>query len=297
MSIYGQIGSTPRESLVKETSQGIITSTNRSMLISDTPTAQSGALVREILGKPLTGNLLQFTSTVRETLVSGPLPSGLTPFAPIPVFPTLPYGFPLKVTPYLKTTVGTVKSGREVRYAQQVAALWEIELLFEELRDQTQNQTPYSPLSGFMQYETLCAQWLMMYGQTGVFYFDAPWDDSRSEVSIGTGDGSTYEFTFYRTFGIGSAYLTEPVGGINTIFDLKVNGVIVPSSNYMIERNKVIFQDAKGNIYPPPASASITSSFSFYYLCRFESDEQEFQEFMKNRWEVKNMKFRSVYWI
>lgn len=278
MSIFGRITSLAREGLVSDTTS---------------VSGQVTTLTREILVQPLGGIIGQFTALARELLVSAGLPPnpGL-----IPIFPLLPYGFPLKVTPNLKTTIGIVKSGREVRLNQQGLALWQTEILFEELRDQTQNQTAYVPLSGFTQYQQLLKLWLSTYGQTGLFLFDAPWDDSRTLQQIGTGDGNTYIFTAVRTWGQGTANLTEVVGAINQIFQIQVNGVTVSPSNYYFVGNKILFVGTDRVIRPPGNGLVITSTFSFYYLCRFLSDEQDFEEFDKNRWGVKSLKFQSVYW-
>ena len=209
----------------------------------------------------------------------------------IPVFPTLPVGFPVKWRPTLKTTVQTsLASGREARWPNQQLALHEIELPFEVLRDQTQNDMPYAPLAGYTDFMQLCQFWLMMYGQFGVFYFDAPWDDSRLGQGIGTGDGTTTEFTIYRTFGVSGAELIEPVGGVNVMQHVYLNGVLQSPTSYQTSANLLIFNSAPGG------GVAITADFSFYYLCKFLDDEQDFEEFLKNIWMVKALKFRSVYW-
>lgn len=251
-------------------------------------------VVREVLvshgGLPEGG--LAFDAVIREVTVSSPQASG-----PIPVFPLLPNGFPIKLRPTMKTTVGTVKSGREMRYPQQTnAALWEIELLFEELRDQTQNAVPFSPMAGFLQYEQLVQIWLMMYGQSNLFAFDAPWDNSRSNQLIGVGDGQSYIFTVFRTWGITPVELTEPVGMINQVIQVKVGGVTVSPSNYYTARNKIYFIDKFGAIHPPGNGDNIVMTFSFYYLCQFLEDTQDFTEFSEGRWTVPSLKFRSTYW-
>lgn len=212
-------------------------------------------------------------------------------YGPIPVFPTLPESFPVKVSPVMDTITGTTKSLREMRVAQQQFPLWDIELCFEELRDQTQNQTPFSAFSGFTQFEALCQTWLMMYGQAGVFLFDAPWDDSRTGQQIGTGDGATTTFVIYRTWGTGSTAVALPVGCVNNIAQVQINGATVSSSTYSIVLNKITFTTPPGN------SLAITLTFSFYYLCRFVEDEQDYEEFMQNRWTVKSLKFRAVTWV
>ena len=234
-----------------------------------------------------------FSATVNATTLAQ---SAGGTYGPIPLFPVLPVGFPVKVTPSMSTVIGTTKAGREMRVPQRQVPLWEMEIPFQELKDQTQNQTPYAPFVGIYQYEILVENWLMMYGQTNVFYFDCPWDDSRSNQQIGIGDGTTYAFTVNRTWGLGSQSILESVGGVNTVFQVQVNGVTVPSTDYYTVRNQIIFEDIHGTKYPPGNGLPITMTFSFYYLCRFLEDEEDFEEFAKNRWTVRSLKFRSVNW-
>jgi hypothetical protein len=209
---------------------------------------------------------------------------------PIPLFPPLPQGYPLKLSVVMDTTVGTTKSLREMRVPQQDFPLWDIELLFEELRDQTQNQTVYKAFAGLQQYEALVQTWLMMYGQTNLFAFDCPWDNSRKDQYIGVGDGTTVAFPVFRTWAYGAVATAAPVGLIGTVTDVKLNGVALAPSAYFMTRTFVNFVD------PPAVGATITMTFGYYYVCRFVEDEQDFEEFSKNRWSVQSLKFRAVYW-
>ena len=246
------------------------------------------------------GATLNFDGIVRETLVgqSHNFTNIViqTAYGSVPIFPTLPEGFPIKVSPVMDTTIGTTKSLREMRVAQQQFPLWDIEILFEELVDQTQNQVPYSPFVGYQQYMQLVQTWLMMYGQANVFGFDCPWDDSRQDQLIGVGDGSSYVFQIYRTWGTGANATTTPVGLVNAVVNVKVNNVVVNSGHYYIERDKIYFIDSLGFVYPPGNGLDITMTFSYYYLCRFVEDEQDFEEFSKDRWTVSSLKFRAVIW-
>lgn len=211
-------------------------------------------------------------------------------FGEIAIFPTLPIGFPVKVTPTMDTTVGTTKSLREVRVANQEFPLWDIEILFEGLKDQTQNETPYVPFVGQQQYEELVQLWLMMYGQSNVFAFDCPWDNSRENQQIAFGDGTSLTFTVIRTWGVDGTATFAPVGLINNVIGVEINGITVNPIDYSIDRNKITFTT------PPANGAPITMTFSYYYLCRFVEDEQDFEEFGKNRWTVPSLKMRAVIW-
>jgi hypothetical protein len=235
---------------------------------------------------------LGFAALVRETLASAPPSPG-----PIPVFPTLPQGFPVKVDIVLDTIIGTTKSLREVRVAMQQFPLWDIELRFEELRDQTQNIISDSQFPGYTEYMRLVQLWLSMYGQANIFAFDCPWDDSRLDQLIGVGDGSTYKYTIVRTWGTGALATAAPVGLVNVITNVKIAGVATNTLHYKIDRNKIYFINTVTNIPEPPAiGANITMTFSYYYLCRFVADEQDWEEFAKNRYTVPSLKFRAVVW-
>lgn len=255
-------------------------------------------LVRSSLASAALGvSQLIFSGLVREILAldvpnAGPVPV----FGPIDVFPTLPRGFPIKVTPTMDTIVGTTKSLREMRVPQRLVPLWDIEILFEGLKDQTQNQVPYTPFAGFDQYEEIVQTWLMMYGQTNVFAFDCPWDNSRLDQQIGVGDGVTHLFTIYRTWGIAPNATLAPIGVINQTLNVSVNGVTVSPTLYYTSGNRLYFVSADGQFHPPVAGGVITMTFTFYYLCRFLEDEQDFEEFSKNRWTVPSLKFRAVSW-
>ena len=265
----------------------IVDNVMRSVLVSGTGQLIADNVMRSVLVQN-TATLL-VDGVMRQVLVTNP-----PPLLPFPVFPALPYGFPVKVRPVMSTIVSVGPAGREARYPKQASALWEFDLTFEELRDQTQNQTLYNIFYGLLQYQQLVQHFLMMYGQGGMFAFDAPWDDSRANQPIGTGDGSTYVFPVYRTWGSTSAQLAELVGMVNTVTNVKVNGVTVNPAHYYINVNKLVFQDASGNLYPPANGAQITMTFSFYYVCQFVNDEQEFEMFGENRWSVKTLTIRSM---
>lgn len=260
----------------------------REILVTNDPVATIDGLVREVLVQN-TGPLL-IDGLVREILGSTPPGSG-----PIPLFPALPYGFPVKVTPMMATIIGTNPSARETRRNMQDVALWEIEILFEELRDQTQNVVPDSNFLGFTQYMQLVQLWLTMYGQGGQFAFDAPWDNSREDQVIATGDGFTNVFTIVRTWGQDPNSITEPVGLTNEVFDVSWDGVTVNPADYQIIRNKIYFI-VGGLPFPPPVDTVVTMTFSYYYVCRFIENNQDFEEFSLGRWTVPSLKFQSLYW-
>jgi uncharacterized protein (TIGR02217 family) len=206
---------------------------------------------------------------------------------PPPVFPTLPWGLPVIVTPSMASVKGRISSGRDMRAPQQQLPIWQFEINFETLRDQTQNATLGS-LAGFTDFMKLSQLFIASIGQFGQFLFDAWWDDSRADQPIGTGDGGTTSFTIVRTWGYGGLQFTEPVGWVNVMTSVQVAGVTQSPSTYSVSgSNTLIFTLA------PASGAAITATFSFYYLCQFAEDQHDYSEFYKDRWTVK-IKFRSV---
>ena len=262
------------------------------------PALSSAATLSKEVNYPVLNPGLTSSKIVTYVVLT-PIEPAPVGFGPIPMFPTLPESFPIKLSIVMDTIIGTTKSLREVRVAQQALPLWDIEIPFQELRDKTQNQVPFEPFvypTSFQQYEELVQLWLMMYGRAGVFGFNCPWDNSRLDQQIAVGDGTTTEFTVVRSWGTGQTATLLPVGLISEIIEVQVGGVTINPSHYTTDRNKIIFEDDLGNTYPPTAGQPITMTFTFYYLCRFTEDEQDFEEFSKNRWTVPSLKFRSVIW-
>ena len=44
----------------------------------------------------------------------------------------------------------------------------------------------------------------------------------------------------------------------------------------------------------PAAGVSIAATFTYAFQCRFDSDDQDFEEFMANLWKIDSVKFKSV---
>jgi hypothetical protein len=214
----------------------------------------------------------------------------------VPVFPDLPYGFPLNKAPSYQGIVQTAGSGREVRRPQRQSAQWEYELTFEGLRDQTLNSLPYGPLAGYTEFQRLSGAFVALAGRYGLFFFDDPSDNSRLNQSIGVGNGVVTQFTIYRTFGASGFAASEPVGGINTggiPFAIYFNGVPQFSGWGLADGSDGTGASVTFAI-PPGAGVNITADFSFYYLCFFTEDQHDYDEFYKNYYALKSLKFRST---
>lgn len=216
----------------------------------------------------------------------------------IPLFPSTPLiykGFSIHKKPTFASLVQTPPSGREVTGAQQIYPLWEFELTYEVLRDQSQNTAKFAPTLGFIEFQTLSSFWLSRNGQYGSFYYQDIDDYSRLGQEIATGDGATTDFLMVRTFGLNDLALAEPVGGVDVrdgvTLNIYLDDVLLPqTTNWWIDTDlrTLRFLD------PPGDGVVITADFSFFYFCRFITDEQEFEEFNTGRWLAKGIRFRST---
>ena len=65
-------------------------------------------------------------------------------------------------------------------------------------------------------------------------------------------------------------------------------GILVDPSNYSIANGLVTFNTAPAN------GAALTWTGYFGFLCRFDDDSLDFEQFMQNLWRVDSLKFRSV---
>jgi hypothetical protein len=84
---------------------------------------------------------------------------------------------------------------------------------------------------------------------------------------------------------IGTAW-TEPTSGLTT------NGAVPPITTAtgwsLVQPNALTFATA------PPNSVTVSSDFSYAFVCRFLSDQADFENFMQGLWSVDSLKFRSV---
>ena len=215
-----------------------------------------------------------------------------------PTFPALAgQGWSTHKKPLFSTIVASHVSGREVRDALYANPVWQFELTFDGLDGTPTGQ--YGGL-GASSLQALMGLFLQCQGQFGSFVFYDPTDYSVTGQAFGTGDGTTTTFQLCRTLG----GFTEPIvvpaaaGTLNfpggqsasvpnpTIYN---NGTLV-SSGYSISTpgGVVTFTSA------PAAGHALTWTGAFGFLCRFDGDDLDFEQFMANLWKAESVKFRSL---
>lgn len=182
--------------------------------------------------------------------------------------------------PKFSTIIQTSASGREVRVTKRINPIWEFEFTYSILDD------TFIDGSGYSELKDLLGFFLQRQGSFDSFLYSDPTDYTVTNQSLGTGDGVTTQFQMVRSYG----GFTEVMQNIGVIIDVKVNGVTqTVSINYAINTTGLITF-----VTAPPMAATVTSSFVFFYRVRFKEDLQEFNNFVNNLWEVKQMRLVSV---
>jgi hypothetical protein len=198
-----------------------------------------------------------------------------------PVFPALiGQGWRVHKRPTFSTVVASHVSGREVRDALHQNPIWQFELTFDGL----DSGSSYPGL-GAGSLQSLMGLFLQCQGQYGTFLYIDPTDNAAaSSTSFATGDGVTTAFTLSRWLG---GFL-EPVGWATAVTQVVVNGAALGSGWALSAPNTLNFTSA------PAPGATIGATFSYAFLCRFDDDAQDFQQFASALWRAESVKFRSV---
>lgn len=217
-----------------------------------------------------------------------------------PVFPALAgQGWSVHKKPAFATIVASHVSAREVRAAQYASPIWNFELTFDGLDGTTSGQ--YGGL-GASSLQSLMGLFLQCQGQYGSFVFYDPTDYAVTAQAFGTGDGTTTTFPLVRSFGAFSEPIVAPVTATTTLYFpggvsvsavapvIEDNGTTVSAANYSISNpgGVVTFTTA------PASGHALTWTGYFGFLCRFDGDDLDFEQFMSNLWKADSVKFRSL---
>jgi uncharacterized protein (TIGR02217 family) len=216
-----------------------------------------------------------------------------------PIFPALGgQGWSVHKKPTFATTVARHASAREVRSPNYANPIWQFELTFDGLDATASSQ--YGGL-GAQSLQALMGLFLQCQGQYGAFLFYDASDYRVSAQPLGTGDGTTTKFQLARSLGGFAEPVVAPVtsattlnfaGGATVAATAPVitdNGTVVAAANYAISNPGVVtFNTA------PASGHTLTWSGYFGFLCRFDGDDLDFEQFMANLWRAQSVKFRSL---
>ena len=75
---------------------------------------------------------------------------------------------------------------------------------------------------------------------------------------------------------------------MTSVSNVYLNGVNQASGWSVSTPNSLVFASAPGS------GVAISATFAFAFECRFDSDDQDFEQFMSALWKVDSVKFKSV---
>ena len=204
------------------------------------------------------------------------------------VFPSLPgLGWSVTKAPQFKTRIQKGITGRELRISDQLYPIWIFTLTFPVLRDKWDARASgFGSRGNYDELRTLVGFFLSQYGAQQSFLFDDPTDDSITAQSIGTGDGATTSFQLVRTMN----GFAEPISAPNVVSAVYLNGVVDSPANYSVNAASGVVTFTS----PPGGGVAITADFSYYFRVRFADDSNEFENFMLQLWQLKQVKLQSV---
>lgn len=192
------------------------------------------------------------------------------------VFPPLPgLKWNVKRTSIWKSLSEEAVSGKEASVALMTYPLRRYTLSYELLRAGALAEL--EQLEGFFNARR---------GKHDTFLYNDPDDNTVTDQSFGTGNGTTPTFALARTRG----GFTEPVQSLNGAPTIKVAGVTkTPGTDYTISALGVVTF-----VVPPANGAALTWTGNYYWRCKFLQDIAEFDQFMKNLWQLGRLEFRTV---
>ena len=202
------------------------------------------------------------------------------------IFPSLPgLGWSVVKSPRFATRIQRAVNGRELRALDQPCPLWNWTLTYPLLRDRNDSRAISSP--SYDELRTLAGFFLQQQGALQPFLFDDPTDDIAAAQPLGTGDSSRTAFQLLRHMG----GFAEPITAPNTVSAIYFDGIQQSAANYTVDA-------ATGSVTfatPPPAGQLVTADFTYWLRVRFADDTAEFENFMLQLWQARQIKLRSVF--
>jgi uncharacterized protein (TIGR02217 family) len=208
-------------------------------------------------------------------------------FVTYPVFPTLQgLGFSVIKRPVFYNAQAKSGSGYTVRVGYAQTPTWEWDLLWDYLPD---NGTP-SDLKNLMGF------FLAMQGSLTPFCYQDPDDYTQLGIEIGTGNGSSTQFTLVRGTNPGSSNQgIENIGILNTAatFNVYLNSVLQSPSSYTVNTG-LPYQQSITFASAPANGLIVSVDMSWYYWVHFKDDQYDFEKFLYQLWQQNKITLESL---
>jgi hypothetical protein len=211
-------------------------------------------------------------------------------FTPL-IYPTLNLAFSVIKRPITAAGVTQAASGRETRVSYWTFPMWEWDLTYDYLPDDSGGWQAGKTASDI---KTLMG----LYGQVGMltpFLFTDDDDNQAYHSGIAIADGAATWFTITRAYGAGGFFTAEPVGYVNSGHPVNVyfDGALQDPATWSIDytlpySQRLTFTTA------PPSGVLITMDFYYYYVVRFKDNSLEFEKIYNRLWSIKRATLMSL---
>lgn len=190
-------------------------------------------------------------------------------------------------------------SGAEVRLRQFQNPLWEFELIYEWLYDDASGTWGTLTALPYPQYQSLLGFFLQTAGAWQSFLFKDPTDN---QVTAGTLAVTTVGGTKYSQLVRNMGGFDESIIAVNGNPEIYVNGGLqIEGTDYTWDPTLVGFTgpgvswDGQYITWiTDPGEGAVTATFSFYFRCRFQKDDSDFEKFANMLWLHNKVVLRSV---
>jgi uncharacterized protein (TIGR02217 family) len=203
------------------------------------------------------------------------------------IFPVLPgLGWSVTKAPHFAGRIQHAVTGRELRVLDQPYPIWTWTLTYAVLRDKWDARGAGGLGAGYDELRTIAGFFLARQGTFQPFLFDDPTDNTVAAQPIGTGDSATATFQLVRSMG----GFAEPMTAPNGVAAMYFNGVRQDPSGYAVDDDTGVVTFT----VPPPFGQIVTADFTYRFRVRFADDAAEFENFMVQLWQLKQIKLQSV---
>ncbi len=196
-------------------------------------------------------------------------------------------GWSVVKSPRFATRIQRAVNGRELRALDQPNPIWSWTLTYPLLRDRSDARAPSGAAIGYDELRTLAGFFLQQQGALQPFLFDDPTDNAVMGQPLGAGDSSRTDFQLLRTMG----GFAEPVTAPNTVSAIYFDGILQPATDYILDAATGLVTFAE----PPRAGQIVAADFTYYFRVRFSDDTAEFENFMIQLWQTRQIKLQSVF--
>ncbi|AOZ05967.1 DUF2460 domain-containing protein [Cupriavidus malaysiensis] len=175
--------------------------------------------------------------------------------------------------PRFKTQVLEAASGREFRASRMANPIYRFSLGFEFLRES----------NGRAELRTLEGFYLARRGSFDSWLYRCAHDRAAADQLFGYGDGARTQFQLARSYG----EFMEPVQNVEQIQGMRRGELLLPASAYTISPTGVVLF-----AQPPANGVPLRWTGTFFFRCRFESDDVSFDRIARNLYKAPRIEFR-----